>query len=249
MTTEPSTPAARVGFGKLIDSYGRRLAKYQFAAGALDLQQSVSTLTRRGLTVLLILAVSGLAGFLPGADIALFRGITIAILLKFGAAVAVLWLLFTAYQQAACALGHFVRAAFHLPPGDMTHHASAVKLAWNGTLLAYVCLTYWVFIRALSSILAAFTIGRWPFLVLDLGSLAAALVAIIGIFVAISPLFGKVGDLVARHVGPATEDTPQSKCPKCGVFYYEGSRYCSFCGEPVSRTPQNADMSHAHEPQ
>ena len=116
-----------------------------------------------------------------------------------------------------------------------------MKLAWSVTLLVYVCLVYWVFTRAFSPILSVLTTGKWPFMVMDIGSLAVAVVAISGIFIATSPLFGKVGDSVARRVVPETEDSPQSKCPKCGVLYPEGSRYCAFCGEALPRTPENTD--------
>jgi hypothetical protein len=226
----------------MIEGCRRRLAKYQFDAGALDLQPSVSAITRRGLTVLLMLAVSGVADVLPGAGTVLFRSITIAVLLKFGLAVAVIWLLFQAFRPAVCVLGHFAREAFHLPPGETTLDASSLELAWSVTLLVYVCLVYWVFLRAFSPVLAAFTVRRWPFLVMDLGSLAVAVVAIVGIFMATSPLFGKVGDAVARRVGAEPEDdTPQSKCAKCGVLYAGESRYCAFCGAALPRTPRNTD--------
>lgn len=226
----------------MIEGCRRRLAKYQSDAGALDLRSSVSAITRRGLTVLLLLAVSGVGDVLPGVGTVLFRSITIAVLLKFGLAIAVIWVLFLAFRQAVCALGHFAREAFHLPPEATTLDASALELGWSVALLVYVCLIYWVLLRAFSPILAAFTTRKWPFLVMDLGSLAVAVVAIVGIFMATSPLFGKVGDAVAQRVGAEPEaDAPQAKCAKCGVLYAGESRYCAFCGAALPRTPQNTD--------
>lgn len=236
MTTAFRTPTVWFDIGRALERWLRRLVRYQFDAGALDLQQSVSTITRRGLTVLLMLAMSWLVGYLPGVGIVLFRGLSISLLLKFGIAVAAVLLMFTAYRQVVCVLGHFAREAFHLPPGETTFDTSVLKLAWSVTLLVYVCLVYWVFTRALSPILSVLTTGKWPFMVMDIGSLAVAVVAIIGIFIATSPLFGKVGDSVARRVGPEPEDAPQSKCPGCGVLYPEGSRYCAFCGETLPQT-------------
>ena len=240
MNTQSSTPAPKGGIGRMIEGCRRRLAKYQSDAGALDLRSSVSAITRRGLTVLLLLAVSGVGGVLPGAGTVLFRSITIAVLLKVGLAVTVIWILFLAFRQAICVLGHFARAAFHLQPEETTLDASALGLAWSVTRLADVCLIYWAFLRAVSPILSAFTTRRWPFLVMDLGSLAVAVVAIVGIFMATSPLFGKVGDAVAQRVGAEPEsDAPQAKCAKCGVLYAGGSRYCAFCGAELPRTAQN----------
>jgi hypothetical protein len=240
VNTESRTPTTRSAIGRLLEDWLSRLVRHQLGAGALDPRQSVSTVTRRGLTVLLMLVVSWLVGLLPGTDIVLIGRMTISILLKFGIAVAAVWILLTAYRQAVCVLTHFARETFHLPPGETAFDASVLESAWSVTLLVYVCLVYWVFVRSVSPILSALTASKWPLVAVDIGSLAVAVVAIIGILVASSPLFGKVGDSVAQRVGPAPEDTPSSKCQKCGVLSPAGSRYCAFCGEALLQTLGNA---------
>ena len=216
----------------------RRLAQYQLEAMTLDVQQSVSAVTRRGLTVLLMLAVSWLMGYLPGADVVLFKGLTIVLLLKLGVAVAVVWLMFVSYRQMVCVLAHFAREAFRLPPEETAFDASVLKLAWSVTLLVCVCLIYSIGMRALAPILSALTAAAWPLMLINIGSLAVAIAAIVGIFVATSPLFGRVGDSVARRVTPQPASDPPAKCPGCGVLYPPGSRYCAFCGKALPQTPQ-----------
>ena len=192
-----------------------------------------------------MLAVSGAAGWLPGAGTILFKNLSIDSLMKFGIAVALVCILFAAYRQAVCVLGHFAREVYHLPARETNLDASALLLAWSVVLLVYICLIYWIFVPACSPILAALTSGKWPYRIMDICSLAVAVAAIIGIFIATSPLFGKVGDAVAQRVGTAPEEAPQAKCPKCGVLYTEESRYCAFCGEVLPRTPKNTDGVNA----
>ncbi len=232
------TPPAGLDVAKLLRGCRDRLFACQSRAAARGLPQSLSGVVRRGLTVFLMLVFSGLLGYLPGVGIALFSGMTLALLLTFGIAVAAVVLMCAAYQQVACVLGHFAREVFHLPAGDAALDASVTKLAWHVALLVYACLVYWISTWAINPIILVLTPRRWPYMVMDITSLAVAVAAIVGILIATSPLFGRVGDSVARRVvaGPTepAADAPQSKCPGCGVLYPDGSRYCAFCGKALT---------------
>ena len=225
-----------------LDDWLRRLTKHQLEAVALDLQRSISAITKRGLTVLLMLAVSWMVGYLPGAGILLFGRMTISVLLRFGIAVAAAVLLLTVYRHAVCVLGRGAREAFRLPREETAFDGSVSKLAWSVTLLVYVCLVHWVLIRAFSPILAVLTSRTWPLKTIDICSLAVAVIAIIGIFIGASPLFGNVGDFLARRVAPETGGATQSKCPKCGVLCDACGKFCSFCGCAI---PQGEDKPAA----
>ena len=219
-----------------------RLTRVQLAMTQLDLQQSVSAITKRGLTMLLILILSGVIEVLQGTGITLGTRITIADLLNLGVAVAAFAFLLSVYRQSVCVLSHGVRVGFRVPPDETACDGAVAMLAWSITLLVQVCLGYWILMRALMPVLAILTTRRWLLTTIDVCSLALALAAIIGVFAGLSPLLGRVGDSVARHVAPGPKadegsDPVQAKCPKCGVLYESGSRFCSFCGHALSGTP------------
>jgi len=236
-----TTPARISAIAKALENCFDRMVNRHLGNETPDLAQSVSTIVKRALTLLLMLAVSGLAGLLPGTTITLFRSLTILLLLRFGIAVAAIWIIFSAYKQLVGMLGHVSRLAFRLAAGDAVLDAAILKLTWSVTLLIEVCLAYGIFMPAFSPILSACMSDRWPFLLIDLACLAIAVTAIISIFVTSSPLFGKLGEAIARRVQPITEELPQTKCPKCGVLSAVDSHYCFFCGTALPRTPQNTD--------
>jgi ribosomal protein L40E len=80
-----------------------------------------------------------------------------------------------------------------------------------------------------------------------LAALAVSVAALIGVFRAAAPIFGKLGDDLASRVvvkpeapdrsGPSdpAEAPPPGKCPKCGVLNDEGSEYCRFCGRHLAQ--------------
>jgi len=219
-----------------------RLTRVQLAMTLLDLQQSVSAITKRGLTMLLILILSGVIEVLPGTGIVLGVRVTVADLLKLGFAVAAFVFLLSVYRQSVCVLSHGARAGFRVPSDETACDGSIAMLAWSITLLVQVCLGYWMLMRALMPILEILTTRRWLLTTVDVCSLALALAAIIGVFAGLSPLLGRVGDSVARHVAPGPKagggaESVQAKCPKCGVLYESGSRFCSFCGHVLADTP------------
>ena len=212
------------------------LARHQLAAADLDLHPSLSLVTRRGLTILLLLAISGVVGFLPGADVVLFGQATVAVLLRLAIAVAAVVLLLWTYRPVVCVLAHGTRVVFNVPP-EHACDRSVRLVAWSSSLLVAVCLVYWIFVRAFTPVFALLSASRWPLTAIDICTLALSLAAIAGIVIGISPLFGKVGDSLAHHVAPVSPpemaDDIQSKCPQCGVLYETGSRFCSFCGHAI----------------
>jgi len=222
----------------------RRQARHQCAAGTLDLKECVSAITRRGLTVLLMLVVSWLVGYLPGVGIVLFRGIPLLLLLTAGIAVAAVLQLLDVYRQVVCVLCHLAWEKARLPPGEPVLDAAVVKLAWSVTLLVYVLIFYAIFTGAFSPIVSLLTSRQWPFTLMDLGFLVAAVAAIIGVFIGVAPLFGHLGNAVARRVHPEPEVVPQAKCQKCGVLNPAESLYCSFCGKMLIRPIEIIGDSH-----
>ena len=113
-------------------------------------------------------------------------------------------------------------------------------------MLVNVCLVYWIFMRTFTPIFVLLCARRWPLLVIDICSLALAVAAMICIVISVSPLFGKVGDSLARHVAPESRDageaeSVQAKCPQCNVLYETGSRFCAFCGYAIAARPPPAD--------
>jgi hypothetical protein len=199
-----------------------------------ELQKSVSAVIRQGLTVLLMLVVSGLLGFLPGADILLFGRLTIVLLLRAAMAAAMAVLLLSVRRQAVHVVRHFLMDAFFHRTESSPLDAPTAKLATNVIGLVYVCLLYWLFIRGFGPLVGVLTAASWPFTLVRLCALAAAVVAIIGIFVGASPLFGHAGVALANRVAPAPELTGQVKCAGCGVLDDGGSRFCRFCGRALA---------------
>jgi hypothetical protein len=198
-----------------------------------DFQKSISAVTKQGLTVLLMLVVSGLLGYLPGADILLFGRMSLAVVLRFGIAAAVGVLVLLVRRHAVHVLLHCLRGAFLRRTGDGPLEASATKLARGITGLVYVWLLYWIFMWGVGPVVSVLTAASWPFTLVRLCSLAVAVAAIIGIFVGASPLFGQAGDALAGTVSRGPEPTRQVKCSGCGVLDDGGSKYCRFCGRAL----------------
>ena len=209
------------------------------------LQQSVTAIVKQGLTILLLLMLSGLAGSLPGADVIVFGRIPIAVFLSLGMSVAVVILLLTVYRQAVRVLGAFILTSLHGQPEDRALASSAEKVARSVTLLLYACLLYGAFLRGGRPLVVLLTAATWPLTAVRLGCLAVALIAIVGTCVGASPLFGEVGRSLAGRVVPAPADAPApaepeepplpGKCPKCGVLNDEGAKFCKFCGRFLPR--------------
>ena len=200
-----------------------------------DLQKSVSAVIRQGLTVLLMLAVSGLLGYLPGADMILFGRMPIAVLLRAGMAAAMGVLLLLVRRQAVHVLRHFLTVTFLRGAESSPLEASAATLAKGGTGLVYVCLLYWILMRGFGPMVVVLTAASWPFTLLRLCSLALAVAAIIAIFVGASPLFGQAGVALAGRVAPGPEPTThQVACSGCGVLDDGGGKYCRFCGRALT---------------
>ena len=223
----------------------RCLSRNQLAAAELSLQPSLSAMTKRGLTLLLMLVVSWLVGYLPGSDVLLFSHVTIAVLLKLAIAVAAVVLLLSVYRPLVCGLSHGVRTVFQVPPGDACER-SVPGVAWSAAFLVNVCLVYWIFMRTFAPIFVQLCARRWPLTVINLCSLALAIAALAGIVISVSPLFGKAGDSLARHVAPESGDAGDAesvpaKCPQCNVLYETGSRFCSFCGCAIAAQTPPAD--------
>lgn len=221
----------------------RSLAKGQLAAAELDLQSSISAITKRGLTILLVLAISALVAWLPGSGVLLPGHVSLVALLTLAIAVAAVVLLLAVYRPVVCALSHVVRAVFQVPP-EHACDRSVPRVAWCVAFLAYVCLVYWIFMRAFMPVLALLSSKHWPLTVIDIFSLTLCVAAIVGIVSNASPLLGKVGDSLASHIAPEPGDAgiadsiPQATCPQCHVLYETGSRFCSFCGYALTaKTP------------
>lgn len=199
------------------------------------LRKDLSAVIKQGLTLLLMLIVSGLAGHLPGADFVLGDRIPIVLLLRFAIALGMVWVLLLIYRQTSRLLRQGVVTILLRGHSPRQIEASATKVANNTTLLIYVCLLCGVFMRGFEPLITALTAVRWPFTVVLLCSLVLAVVAIIGILVGASPLFGHAGDMLADRVtAPAQPLQGPRKCPGCGVLDDGGSRHCRFCGRMLA---------------
>ena len=196
-----------------------------------DLRKDISAVIRQGLTLFLMLIVSGFLGYLPGTDLLLFGRMPIALLLRFAIAFGMAGVLLSAYRQISNLLQQGVVALLLRGPSTRPLEASAAKVAQNATLLLYVCLLYGIVMWGGEPLVVILTAASWPFTAIRLCSLVLAVIAIIGVFVGVSPLFQETGDMLATKVTPPSEPlTAQIKCPECGVLDDGGGNYCKFCG-------------------
>ena len=178
-----------------------------------------------------MLIVSGLLGYLPGADLLLFGRMTIVLLLRFAMALGMAGVLIFVYRHASRLLRQAVVSVFLGGPSTVPLETAAAKVAQNAILLIYVCLLYGIVMSGFEPLAVALTAATWPFTVIRLGCLGAAVLAIVGILAGAPPLFGQAGDALARRVAPPSEPRAAPvHCPGCGVLDDGGSKYCRFCG-------------------
>ena len=202
---------------------------------APSLRHDLSAVIRQGFMLLLMLIVSDVLGYLPGADFPLGGRIPIAVLLRFAISLGMAAALLLVYRPAARLLRHGVAKVFLRGPSNGPLEASATKAANSAMLLLYVCFLYGIFMRGFEPLVVIFTAAGWPFTVIRLCSIVLAVIAIVGLFIGASPLFGRAGDALAGQVVPAaTPGTAPLKCPGCGVLDDGGSKYCRFCGRPLA---------------
>ena len=203
-------------------------------------ERSLSALIRDGFTLLLMMVVSGLVGFLPGADMQIAGRFALAVLIKLGIAVAMVALLGVAYRPAVRVVRFYLEAALLHPPVAPPLEEAAAKVSRNLTRLIWICLVCWILVGAIEPLTGLPALAGWPLTAIRLGSLALAVAAIVGILVGARPLFGEVSAALAGQAAsaPAEEAAPPVKCPGCGVLDNEGNRYCRFCGHAMTQAAE-----------
>ena len=205
-----------------------------------DFRKDLSAVIKLGLTLLLMLVVSGLLGYLPGADLLLGDRVPIVVLLRFAIAVGMAAVLLFAYRQISRLLRQGVVALLFLrgPSTDILD-AAAAKVAKHTTLLLYVWLLYGIVMRGSEPLIVILTPASWPFTAIRVCGIVLAVIALIGLLVGASPLFQEAGDTLAGRVTmPAKPSAAQIKCPGCGVLDEGGSNYCRFCGRLLAEAAE-----------
>ncbi len=190
----------------------------------------MSAIIRLGLMLALLLVVSGLLDYLPGAGILVAGRIALSVLLRLGISIAMIALMLMAYRRTVAVVGWGVRTLLRLQPGDRSPDESVSMLARSSALLLYACLVYWALMRSFAPLVSLLTAARWPITAVQICSLAVAVAAIVGLLRGAWPIFGDIGAALAGRITRPPEGGEPTKCPACGVLNVAGSRFCAYCG-------------------
>ena len=201
-----------------------------------NLQKSLAVTIKQGLSILVLLVVSGLVHIIPGAETAPVAGISIAILMRTGLAAVIVVLLVILYPHVNYLIGFYVRSIFWKKRGQTEFESAVAQITTNALLFVYVCVLYWTLVPSLGHLLATLIGHRWPNILLKMVGFLLAVMSLIRLYLATSPLLDEASTAMSDRLIAATEATLMLKCTKCDTQNEKGNKFCKNCGATLIAT-------------